>query len=76
MKTKDEIILEIRGASIGTISEFSTVEEKFQNQTLRPILKFQNEIKIWSLMAGLTLCFEKIISLVSPLFSKKLSCFK
>jgi hypothetical protein len=46
MKTKDEIILEIRGASIGSISEFSTVEEKFQNQTLRPILKFQNDLFI------------------------------
>jgi hypothetical protein len=46
MKTKDESLLEIRGASIGTITEQSSSEEKFQNQTLRPILKFQNELFI------------------------------
>ena len=44
MKTKDESILEIRGESIGTITESSSSEEKFQNQTLRPILKFQNDL--------------------------------
>jgi hypothetical protein len=44
MKTKDESLLEIRGASIGLISENSSAEEKFQNQTLRPILKFQNDL--------------------------------
>jgi hypothetical protein len=44
MKTKDESLLEIRGASIGTIFENSSAEEKFQNQTLRPILKFQNDL--------------------------------
>ena len=46
MKTKDESILEIRGESIGTITESSSSEEKFQNQTLRPILKFQNDLCI------------------------------
>ena len=46
MKTKDESLLEIRGASIGMITEQSSSEEKFQNQTLRPILKFQNELFI------------------------------
>ncbi|MEQ3662698.1 MAG: glyoxalase [Flavobacterium sp.] len=46
MKTKDESILEIRGESIGTITESSSSEEKFQNQTLRPILKFQNDLFI------------------------------
>jgi hypothetical protein len=46
MKTKDESILEIRGESIGTITENSSSEEKFQNQTLRPILKFQNDLFI------------------------------
>jgi hypothetical protein len=46
MKTKDESILEIRGKSIGTITENSSIEEKFQNQTLRPILKFQNDLFI------------------------------
>jgi hypothetical protein len=46
MKNKDEVILEIRGESIGTIFENSSSEEKFQNQTLRPILKFQNDLFI------------------------------
>lgn len=46
MKTKEESILEIRGASIGVITENSSSEEKFQNQTLRPILKFQNDLFI------------------------------
>ena len=46
MKTKDESLLEIRGASIGVITEQSSSEEKFQNQTLRPILKFQNDLFI------------------------------
>jgi hypothetical protein len=46
MKTKDESILEIRGESIGTITENSGKEEKFQNNTLRPILKLQNDLFI------------------------------
>ncbi|BCY29134.1 hypothetical protein KK2020170_20020 [Flavobacterium okayamense] len=44
MKTKDEALLEIRGNSIGQIFETSTLEERFQNQTIRPILKFQNDL--------------------------------
>lgn len=44
MKTKDEAILEIRGESIGLVTESSSSEERFQNQTLRPILKFQNDL--------------------------------
>lgn len=46
MKSKEESLLEIRGASIGIITEHSSSEEKFQNLTLRPILKFQNELFI------------------------------
>ncbi len=46
MKTKDELILEIRGNAIGEIFETSSSEEKFQNTTLRPILKFQRELFI------------------------------
>lgn len=44
MKTKDEALLEIRGDSIGQIFETSTLEERFQNQTIRPVLKFQNDL--------------------------------
>lgn len=46
MKTKDEAILELRGDSIGSISDNSSSEERFQNRTLRPILKFQNDLFI------------------------------
>ena len=44
MKTKDEAILELRESAIGIINEDSSAEERFQNQTLRPILKLQNEL--------------------------------
>jgi hypothetical protein len=44
MKTKDEAILELRGGAIGIINENSSSEERFQNTTLRPILKFQNDL--------------------------------
>ena len=46
MKTRCEMLTEIRGESLGTVSENSSFEEKFQNKTLRPILKFQNELFI------------------------------
>lgn len=42
MRTKD--VLMIRGEALGNISEQSSQEEIFQNKTLRPILKFQNEL--------------------------------
>lgn len=44
MRTQDKAILALRGESIGIISDHSSSEEKFQNQTLRPILKFQNDL--------------------------------
>ena len=46
METRDTIILELRGETIGTVSNQSSTEETFQNQTLRPILKFQNTLLI------------------------------
>jgi len=36
--------MELRGEAIGTITPFSSSEEVFQNQTLRPILKLQNDL--------------------------------
>ncbi|WP_322549962.1 glyoxalase [Flavobacterium psychraquaticum] len=44
MKTKDEALLELRGTALGITNEDSSAEERFQNQTLRPILKLQNEL--------------------------------
>jgi len=44
MEARDISILELRGSSIGNITEQSSSEEIFQNKTLRPILKFQNDL--------------------------------
>jgi len=38
--------MELRGNAIGTINPNSSSEEVFQNQTLRPILKLQNDLFI------------------------------
>jgi hypothetical protein len=46
MNIKDKSILEIRGESFVTNTEKSTLEEQFQNKTLRPILKLQNDLLI------------------------------
>ncbi|SHG35899.1 hypothetical protein SAMN05444372_10553 [Flavobacterium micromati] len=44
MNTRDTFISQLRGQAIGTISLESTMEESFQNETLRPILKLQNDL--------------------------------
>ncbi len=41
---RDKFILEIRGEALGMVNENSSSEERFQNQTLRPILKLQNDL--------------------------------
>ncbi len=46
MDTRNQFIIELRGETIGTVNQFSSSEEKFQNQTLRPILKVQNDLFI------------------------------
>lgn len=46
MKTRDELLLACKGKTIGLVYENSSSEEKFQNITLRPILKFQNDLFI------------------------------
>ena len=46
MKTRDQFIINFRGEMIGTINNNSSPEELFQNQTLRPILKLQNDLFI------------------------------
>ena len=42
MNPRDLLLKELRGEAIGTITNQSSNEETFQNQTLRPILKLQN----------------------------------
>ncbi|MFY7743043.1 MAG: glyoxalase [Flavobacterium sp.] len=46
MTTRDLYITENRGESLGMITEFSSAEERFQNATIRPILKLQNDLFI------------------------------
>lgn len=44
MEVRDTTVLELRGESLGTINSQSSSEEIFQNRTLRPILKLQNDL--------------------------------
>lgn len=44
MNTRDNYIIQNRGDIIGIVNENSSSEEKFQNITLRPILKMQNDL--------------------------------
>jgi hypothetical protein len=46
MEARDKIVLELRGETFGKINNQSSLEEVFQNRTLRPILKMQNELLI------------------------------
>jgi hypothetical protein len=46
MSSRNQFIKEFRGEALGTISSESSSEEFFQNQTLRPILKLQNDLFI------------------------------
>ena len=46
MEARDTHVLEIRGETFGTINNQSSSEEVFQNKTLRPILKMQNDLFI------------------------------
>lgn len=46
MENRDTFIENLRGGVLGTISKDSSNEEVFQNKTLRPILKLQNDLFI------------------------------
>ena len=46
MEDTNQFIKKFRGEPIGTITEQSSVDEIFQNKTLRPILKLQNDLFI------------------------------
>lgn len=48
MNQRDTEILAMRGEAIGEILEQSSKEEAFQNRTIRPILKLQNDLFIES----------------------------
>ncbi len=44
MENRDQNLTAWRGDTIGIISPESSADERFQNQTLRPILKLQNDL--------------------------------
>lgn len=46
MKNRESDVLSLRNETLGAISNESSVEESFQNKTLRPILKLQNDLFI------------------------------
>ena len=46
MEARDNNVLELRGEALGVINIQSSSEEIFQNKTLRPILKLQNDLFI------------------------------
>jgi hypothetical protein len=46
MEDRDTTVLELRGEAFGVINNQSSSEEIFQNNTLRPILKMQNDLFI------------------------------
>jgi len=46
MEDRDAFLREFRGEILGTVSAQSSPDELFQNQTIRPILKLQNDLFI------------------------------
>lgn len=46
MADRDTFLREFRGETLGTVSAQSSTDELFQNQTIRPILKLQNDLFI------------------------------
>ena len=44
MTDRDTFLKEFRGETLGTVSAQSSADELFQNQTIRPILKLQNDL--------------------------------
>lgn len=48
MSQRDAFLKDFRGVKIGIVNEQSSVEESFQNEVLRPILKLQNDLFIAS----------------------------
>ncbi|MFV5693230.1 glyoxalase [Flavobacterium sp. LT1R49] len=48
MNERDTFLKEFRGQTIGSVTTQSSIEESFQNEVLRPILKLQNDLFIAS----------------------------
>lgn len=54
MNQRDVFLKEFRGQTIGTVSNQSSIDELFQNEVLRPILKLQNDLFVASFMNHVT----------------------
>ena len=48
MNNRDLFLKDFRGFAIGKVNDQSSIDEVFQNEVLRPILKLQNDIIIAS----------------------------
>ncbi len=48
MENRDTGLLDLRGGSLGQLHQDSSKEERFQNSTIRPVLKLQNDILVAS----------------------------
>jgi hypothetical protein len=46
MEARENFIVSLRGETIGNVTSQSSSDEAFQNQTLRPILKLQNDLLV------------------------------
>jgi hypothetical protein len=46
MDDRNHFIDEFRGGTLGTITSTTSADEVFQNQTLRPVLKLQNDLLV------------------------------
>lgn len=44
MNTRDSVISQLRGGAFGKLTSETSADEFFQNETLRPILKLQNDL--------------------------------
>jgi hypothetical protein len=54
MNQRDVFLKEFRGETIGIVNTQSSLEELFQNEVLRPILKLQNDLFVASFINHLT----------------------
>lgn len=54
MNQRDVFLKEFRGEAIGIVNTQSSIDELFQNEVLRPILKLQNDLFVASFINHLT----------------------
>jgi hypothetical protein len=65
MKDRNNTLVSIRNETIGFISNESSLEELFQNRTLRPILKFQNDLFL-NIFINYAVKQKKVFFILSP----------